>query len=642
MKQTQFLELATAEAAEKLFWQEIRPAPVGEEALPLDKALYRVLARDIVAELNVPFFDRSNFDGFAVKAADTFGAEETAPIHLMLNREVLSCGVTPSEEVKPGTATIIATGGVIPRGADAVVMVEHTMPDEGGIKLLKSVVPGEGVSFAGSDIGADEIVLRRGDRLSSRETGTLAALGIENVWVWKRPRVGVISTGNELIRPGEAMQVGKVYDSNGVVICHALEEIGCEPVSFGIVPDDEAQLLEVLNQALQLDFIILSGGTSKGAGDLNYRAVQKIGHPGILVHGVALKPGKPLCLASLHGTPVAILPGFPTSALFTFTKFVAPVLQVMSGQPFADKESVRATVPFKINSVKGRTEFNLVSLVKGTSGYSLYPMGGGSGSITTFARADGFIEIPRETEIVEAGTEFEVWLLGNSIKAADLIIIGSHCVGVDFLIGELQRQGFLVKFIAVGSMGGIRAIKRGECDLAGTHLMDEKTGIYNTYLLNDDLLLVKGYRRNQGIVFRKNDERFAGIETDFPGTMSKLLADPAVRMINRNRGSGTRVLLDQILGDRQPPGFLSEAKAHNTVAAAVAQFRADWGMAIRSVADNLDLGFFPYQDEEYDFMIAKASITKPAVQALLNLLKSTATSQKLLDLGLTVPSETNL
>lgn len=636
MEQKQFLDLTTAEDAETIFRQAINPRPAGEEEIALESALNRVLSRDVIASLNVPFFDRSNFDGYAVKAADTFGAEETEPKLLKTNSEILASGVIPTEEVKSGTVTAIATGGVIPRGADAIMMVEYTQPAEDGILVLRSVVPGEGISFSGSDIGSDEIILRKGDRLSSRETGTLAAIGMNTIWVWKRPQVAVISTGDELIKPGDPMEIGKVYDSNSVVIAHALEEIGCEAIRFEIVPDDEELLIQILNDAIKTDFIILSGGTSKGAGDLNYHAVQKIGNPGIIIHGVALKPGKPLCLASLQGTPTAILPGFPTSALFTFTKFIVPVLQEMSGQPVQESTSVKAIVPLRINSPKGRTEFSLVNLVKGQTGYSAYPMGSGSGSITTFSKADGFIEIPRQTEMLEAGTEIEVQLLGKSLRAADLIIIGSHCVGVDYLIGELQKEGYLVKFIPVGSMGGIRAIKRGECDMAGTHLMDEKTGTYNAHLLNDDLKLVKGYLRNQGIVYRKTDQRFSGIQGNFKGTLQQILQDPSVRMINRNRGSGTRVLLDGILGDNQPPGFLSEAKSHNAVAAAIAQSRADWGMAIKSVADNLNLGFSAYQDEEYDFVILSESMSKPAISAFLNILKNPTTRQALAKMGLLV------
>ncbi len=329
MKQQQFLNLASAEEAEERFWQAVQPGPLGEEMIPIEHARERILSRNVIAKHNVPYFDRSNFDGFAVRAEDTFGAQETAPVSLKLNPEVLACGVVPEKSVTQGTATTIATGGVMPRGADAVVMIENTLPieadksGEAGIKILKAVVPSSGVSLAGSDIGAGEVVLRIGDLLGYRETGTLAALGEAKVWVWRRPKVGIISTGDELVAPGGQMELGKVFDSNATVLGHAVEELGCEPVHFGIVPDEESRLETVLREALELDFVLISGGTSKGEGDLNYRVFEKYNNPGILVHGVALKPGKPLCLAILAGTPAAILPGFPTSATFTFCKFIA-------------------------------------------------------------------------------------------------------------------------------------------------------------------------------------------------------------------------------------------------------------------------------------------------------------------------------
>ena len=280
MKQQQFLNLATAEEAEERFWEAVQPQPLGEELVMLEDAHGRILACDIVARHNVPYFDRCNFDGFALRAEDTFGAQETAPVLLTLNPEILACGVVPQEDIAPGTATAISTGGVLPRGADGVVMIENTFPlknaepAENMIQVLKPIVPNAGVSLAGSDIGAGEVVLRIGELLGYRETGTLAALGEANVSVWRRPKVAVISTGDELIAPGEQMEMGKVYDSNSTVIAHAVEELGCEAVRFGIVPDDEEQLETVLRNALALDFVLLSGGTSKGEGDLIYRVFE--------------------------------------------------------------------------------------------------------------------------------------------------------------------------------------------------------------------------------------------------------------------------------------------------------------------------------------------------------------------------------
>ena len=640
MKQQQFLNLATAEEAEKIFWEAVQPQPLGEELVMLEDAHGRILACDIVAQHNVPYFDRSNFDGFALRAEDTFGAQETAPVLLTLNQEILACGVVPQEDVAPGTATTISTGGVLPRGADGVVMIENTFPlkhaepAENMIQVLKPIVPNAGVSLAGSDIGAGEVVLRIGDLLGYRETGTLAALGEANVSVWRRPKVAVISTGDELIAPGEQMEMGKVYDSNSTVIAHAVEELGCEAVRFGIVPDDEAQLETVLRNALELDFVLLSGGTSKGEGDLNYRVFEKFRNPGVLVHGVSLKPGKPLCLAVLDGIPAAILPGFPTSSTFTFSKFIAPVLRKLAGLTPERSAHVQANVPLRLNSDKGRTEFNLVHLVRNEDRFSAYSTGKGSGSITGFARADGFMEIPRNTEMLEAGEETTIHLLGESARPPDLMIIGSHCVGLDFLLGEMQKRGVSCKFLAVGSMGGVLAAQRGECDLAGTHLLDEASNQYNKHLLTAELDLIKGYRRSQVLLFRKDDSRFALIKQNFEGTIRQLMEDQNVRMINRNLGSGTRILLDRLLAGQRPSGFFQEAKSHNSVAAAIAQKRADWGIAIHSVAEDSGLDFFQMQDEEYDFIIPNKRLKRPEVRQFLNLLQEANIQSQLNKLGL--------
>ena len=640
MKQQQFLNLATAEEAEERFWEAVQPQPLGEELVMLEDAHGRILACDIVARHNVPYFDRSNFDGFALRAEDTFGAQETAPVLLTLNPEILACGVVPQEDVAPGTATTISTGGVLPRGADGVVMIENTFPlknaepAENMIQVLKPIVPNAGVSLAGSDIGAGEVVLRIGELLGYRETGTLAALGEANVSVWRRPKVAVISTGDELIAPGEQMEMGKVYDSNSTVIAHAVEELGCEAVRFGIVPDDEAQLETVLRNALELDFVLLSGGTSKGEGDLNYRVFEKFRNPGVLVHGVSLKPGKPLCLAVLDGIPAAILPGFPTSSTFTFSKFIAPVLRKLAGLTPERSAHVQANVPLRLNSDKGRTEFNLVHLVRNEDGFSAYSTGKGSGSITGFARADGFMEIPRTTEMLEAGEDTTIHLLGESTRPSDLMIIGSHCVGLDFLLGEMQKRGVSCKFLAVGSMGGILAAQRGECDLAGTHLLDVASNQYNSHLLTAELALIKGYRRSQGLLFRKDDSRFALVKQNIQETIRQLMENQNVRMINRNLGSGTRVLLDRLLAGQRPSGFFQEAKSHNSVAAAIAQKRADWGIAIRSVAEDSGLDFFPMQDEEYDFIIPNKRLNRPEVRQFINLLQEANIQSQLNKLGL--------
>src|SRR4030095_1283902 len=260
--------------------------------------------------------------------------------------------------------------------------------------------------------------------------------------------VAILSTGDEIIAPGEPMQPAKVYDSNAQILADAVRELGGEPLLLGITGDNLTELRERLDMAIgSADIVLLSGGTSKGAGDLSYRVVTELSDPGIVAHGVALKPGKPICLAATRGRPVVVLPGFPTSAIFTFHEFVAPVLRLLAGRGAQERTVVPARLAVKVNSEIGRTEYLLVGLVE-TSNEELaaYPMGQGSGSVTTFSRADGFATIGRHQEIIEAGTAISVQLLGRDLQLADLVVIGSHCIGLDYLLGELQRNSVRSKF----------------------------------------------------------------------------------------------------------------------------------------------------------------------------------------------------
>jgi putative molybdopterin biosynthesis protein len=656
MQQDQFLDVIDRDEAEHRFRAALDLRPLEAEDVALADALHRVLARDVVAPLDVPSFDRSNVDGFAVRAEDTFGASEDQPRALRLNAETLATGVVPRQSVTAGTATAIATGAVVPRGADAVVMVEYTDVEGDALVVRRPVAPGTNVTFAGTDIGRGETVLRRGDLLTSRETGVLAALGLAAVPVVRRPRVAVVSTGDEIIPPGTAMRPGLVYDSNATVLGDAVRELGGKPVPLGIVPDDADALRAVLRRAVaDCDAVLLSGGTSKGPGDLSYRVVAELGPPGVIAHGVALKPGKPLCLAAVRRgdrtVPVVILPGFPTSAIFTFREFVAPVLRRLAFRRDDPALVIPARLPMRVNSERGRTEYLLVSLVaasgplagseeqkpaSGPLAATAYPMGKGSGSVTAFSRADGFVVIPRQREYLEAGATVDVHLLGQGVQPADLVAIGSHCVGLDYLLGRLQDRGFRTKFLAVGSTGGLAAARRGECDLAGIHLLDPATDTYNRPYLTDDLRLLPGYGRLQGVVFRKGDPRFEGRSA--ADAVAAALTDPDCVLVNRNRGSGTRVLIDRLLRGATPPGHLTEARSHNAVAAAVAQGRADWGVAIRTVAEDAGLGFLQLQDEQYDFVIPKDRWERPAVRAFRELLGQDDTRKALAGFGFRPPS----
>jgi putative molybdopterin biosynthesis protein len=635
-RQEQFLEVVSAAEARRRFEACVDCAPLPGEAVPLAAALSRVLSGDVVAPVDAPPFDRSNVDGFAVRAVDTAGASDYAPKRLVLNAEVIACGVQPVIEVKPHSATAIATGGVIPRGADAVVMIEHTDLIEDhvpAIDLRRAVASGTFVSYAGSDIARGETLLHKGTPIGSREIGMLAACGLATVEVVRRPRVAVLSTGDELVEPGRPLAPGRVYDSNGAIIVAAITEAGGEPVSFGAFPDEEVALELAMRTALEsCDMVVLSGGTSKGAGDLSHRIVSRLGAPGILVHGVALKPGKPLCLAVIGDKPLIVLPGFPTSAIFTFHAFVAPLIRARAGSSPEAARTVVARVPVRINSELGREEFVLVSLVDGDDGPIAFPTGKGSGAVTAFSQADGFLSIDALASALDADSKAEVTLIGEAARAPDLVIMGSHDVALDVVVGALAERGFAARTIAVGSLGGVAAASRRECDLAPVHLVDPATGIYNKHLLAPGLALVPGWRRMQGFVFRRGDARFEGASAE--GALKTALGDPAALMVNRNAGSGTRVLVDSLLRGARPAGYANQPRSHNAVAAAVAQHRADWGVAIEPVARMYGLGFLPIAPEQYDFLLVEARRHRPAVQAFLDALRNDTVRKRIQALGM--------
>jgi putative molybdopterin biosynthesis protein len=638
-RQDQFLEVVDRDEAIARFHRHLALRPLGSERVPLLGATGRVLARPVIAAVDVPGFDRANVDGFAVRAEDTAGAGERTPKLLRLNAEILTPGVEPRLPVGKGVATLIATGGMLPRGADAVVMVEHTetrQPADAGtlVEVRRPVAPGQFVSFAGSDLARGETVVRAGQPVGSREVGMLAAVGCDSVEVCRRPRVAIVSTGDEIVPPGAPIRAGAVYDSNAAILAAAVLEAGGVPEPLGIGPDDEDALARLVEQGLATcDMVVMSGGTSKGAGDLCYRAVARFEDPGVVVHGVALKPGKPVCLAVTAGKPVVVLPGFPTSAIFTFHEFVAPVVRAFAGLPQQEALRVDARLPLRIASERGRTEFVMVSLVRGADASSLaaYPIAKGSGSVTSFSQADGFIAVDRHAESVAAETPVSVQLIGRAHRPADLVVIGSHCVGLDLIVERLEAEKLTVKTMSVGSTGGLAAARRGECDVAPIHLMDPASGAYNAPLLTPDLELIAGYRRLQGIVYRKDDRRFEGRPAE--DAIAAALADPDCLMVGRNAGSGTRILVDRLLAGARPAGYWSQPRSHNAVAVAVAQGRADWGVTIRSVARQYELGFVPLQDEHYDFAVPKARLARPPVQRFRAILEDPALRAALAGLG---------
>jgi putative molybdopterin biosynthesis protein len=629
--QDQFLKVLSRDEAIAAFVTALKPKPLGEERVALDKLGGRVLASDVHAAVDAPPFDRSVVDGFAVRAADLAAASAGAPVRLSLNTETIHCGHEPALTVAAGTATPIATGGPIPRGADAVVMIEQTEPEgDDAIMVTRAVSPGQNISYAGSDIARGQTLLHAGTVIGAREIGMLAAVGCASVAVWRRPRVAVLSTGDELVAPGHLLAPAKIYDSNGPIVAAALEENGCEAIRIGAIPDDAVLLDAAIRDAHRTcDSVILSGGTSKGAGDLTYRIVATLGVPGIVTHGVALKPGKPLCLAVCGGKPVVVLPGFPTSAMFTFHDIVAPVLRTMAGLPARQETTVSARVPVRIPSELGRTEFVMVALAQDGTGYVAHPVGKGSGAVTAFSQADGFIAIDALADALPAETIADVRLFSAHVRVPDLVIMGSHCTGLDAVAGELMRKGITSRILALGSLGGLAALKRGECEVAPIHLMDPDSGAYNRPFLGEGLDLIPGWRRMQGLVYRYGDPRFDG--RDPSSAIAAALADPACIMVNRNQGAGTRVLIDQMLKGARPAGYWNQPRSHNAVAASVAQGRADWGVAIQPVAEALGLGFIPVAEEHYDFAVAKTFNSGGPGRAFM--LALAASTQRLRQLG---------
>jgi putative molybdopterin biosynthesis protein len=636
-----FHDVVSIDEARERLYDAYSPTPV-KEVVSIDEARGRVLYEDIFAPLDVPPFDRAAMDGYALKAADTFYADEENPAVLNL-RGYIAAGDPKKIAIGDGECVGIATGAPVPKGANAVVMVEYTHREKRNVKVYRPVAPGENIMAAGSDIMRGELVLRAGSLLTPRETGVLAALGITRVPVYRRPRVAVISTGDEIVEPGRELAFGKIYDVNARAVGDAVEENGGEPVFLGIVEDRADALLERLREAVDGDYdlILTSGGTSAGVGDLSYRVFDEIGDPGVLVHGVAIKPGKPTIIALAGEKPVFGLPGYPTSAMVVFDVFVAPIIRRLAGLGEKTRGRITAKAAMRLYSAGGRYEYMLVNLVQGADrGYSAYPILTGSGAITSLAEADGFIEIPSEVEMVSEGSTVEVTLLSEDIKPADLTIIGSHCVGIDILLSLASRKAPVsAKVINVGSSGGLAAVARGESDISGTHLIDEATGEYNIPFLGklriaDKAYLIRGYDREQGLLVSKdNPKKIKGLED---------LLRAEVSFINRNPGSGTRVLLDlelsRLAQDRGItlaelvkgiPGYEVEAKSHSAIAAAVAFGRADVGLAIRTVAEHYGLGFIPLREEKYDFAVPKDKIRKPAVERFFATLRSKEFAEKL-------------
>ncbi|MGA2309698.1 MAG: gephyrin-like molybdotransferase Glp [Candidatus Bathyarchaeia archaeon] len=416
-----FRKLLTFDEAKKVIESQFKAKPLGVEEISLLGSSSRVLAENITADMDIPPFNRSTVDGYAVRAEDTFGAEENRPVVLHVSGTV-NIGELPETTVRKGEAAEIVTGAPIPEGADAVVMMEYTSRKGDEVTVFSAAAKNENIMKAGSDIKKGETVLRKGQLLGSREIGVLAALGKAETGVYTVPRIAILSTGPEITEPGRKLPPGKIYDINAYTLCAAVLESGGNPVYLGVVPDGADELHEALVRALACsDMVVTSGGVSVGPKDIMPKTVNALGKPGIIVGGIALKPGKPTTVASVAGKPVFSLPGHPTSALLTFLLFARPLIQAMSGRKNEKPSEVKALASMRMFPAKGRRTFIMVTLKhKKPGGLIAEPVPTAlSGAITTLARADGFVEIAEDVQFVDAGEPVTVKLFRNESSLRD-------------------------------------------------------------------------------------------------------------------------------------------------------------------------------------------------------------------------------
>ncbi|NJD99758.1 molybdopterin molybdenumtransferase MoeA [Thermococcus sp. LS1] len=398
-----FLKVVPLEEALKVI--DSFPLKPEIEEVSLEEALGRVLAEDIVSPIDVPPFDRATVDGYAVRAEDTFMASESEPVRLKVIGEI-NAGDTPTIELKPGESVYISTGAPLPKGADAVIQFEDVDREGDDVVIYKPAYPSLGVMKAGADIPKGKPLLKRGTKLTFKNTALLSAVGFSKVRVFRKPKVAVISTGNEVVLPGTELKYGQIYDINGRAIADAVRELGGEAIFLGIARDDRESLRELILKGLECcNMVILSGGASGGIRDLTSSIIEELGE--VKIHGIAIQPGKPTIIGLIDGKPIFGLPGYPTSCLTNFTLLVAPLLRKLLGRE-SEVRKVKKRLAHKVFSVKGRRQFLPVRI----EGEKAVPILKGSGAVTSFIDADGFIEVPENVEILDAGEEVEVTFFG--------------------------------------------------------------------------------------------------------------------------------------------------------------------------------------------------------------------------------------
>ena len=623
--------------------------PLDAETVPLNRAHGRVTAEAVWARLSSPHYHASAMDGYAVRAEDTVGASEVVAVRFSIidagEQRSGSAGEKESSADDPFSPALpVNTGHPLPPWANAVVMIEHVQPvtlDDGrpGIELRAALPPWHHVRSMGEDMVATELVLAANHRLRPVDLGALAGAGHATVRVIHRPRVAIIPTGSELV-PVDAGEPppGRIIEYNSLVLAAQVESWGGAPTRWPIVADDfDAIRAAVATAAADHDLVLLNAGSSAGSEDYTAHVVQSLGR--LLVHGVAVRPGHPVVLGIVTNderselvtrrsslvTPIIGVPGYPVSAALTGEIFVEPLLARWQGQQPHQPPTLQGTLTRKIASHTGDEDF--VRVVVGQVGdqTTVTPISRGAGVITSLVRADGIVRIPRFSEGADAGAAVTVHLYRDPRDIARaLVAIGSHDLALDLLAQFLaeRHEGLRLVSANVGSLGGLVALRRGEAHLAGTHLLDPVTGEYNTayvrrYLPGQRVALVTLAGRQQGwLVPRGNPLGLSGWDD---------AARPDVRLVNRQRGAGTRVLLDYELGRRSIApetvrGYEREEYTHLAVAAAVASGAADAGLGIQAAARALRLDFVPLAHEPYELAIPQAAYESERLRPLLALL----------------------
>lgn len=614
-----------AEALQK--WSErfesVRISPLEGEFVKADHSLGRITAEAVFARLSSPSYHSSAMDGYAVRFADTFGASETSPRKLSVGEQ----------------AVYVDTGDPLPEGFNAVIMIEEVnlvkaagkVPDHenaqaGFIEIICPATPWQHVRLIGEDIVSTELIVPENHRILPADIGAIISGGHVDVMVRRKPRVVIIPTGSELVEPGTQLRKGNIIEFNSRILSALVREWGGEPVIFKPVPDDFTQLKRSIQEGCERgDLVVVNAGSSAGTEDYTVKAIADLGN--VLLHGVSIKPGKPLILGSVRNCPVLGIPGYPVSAYITFNLFAKKQIYLMQGLDVPVPEILRARLSRQVASQLGQEEFLRVKVGKVGDNLIATPVSRGAGVLMSLVRADGFVRIPAMSEGLGAGAEVDVELIREKSAIKNTVVcIGSHDNALDLLANILKRMypKFSLSSAHVGSLGGLLALKRGEAHCAGTHLLDEKTGEYNIpfikRILSDTRVVVMNlvYRQQGFMVTRGNPKNIS----DF-----KDLTREDVVFINRQRGSGTRLLFDKHLKDRgilpsDVRGYEVEEYTHMGIASAVLTGIADVGIGILAAARALDLDFIPLARERYDIVFAADFMESGNVTALAEIIKN--------------------